>query len=92
MRSNAARAFPEFAKESAIEIRDRDGYKGIFAKELITADSVIFHLQGSITTRPTRFTIQLGSQRHLTFPTIRKANDNLDYCWQYLNHSCEANG
>ena len=42
--------------------------------------------------QPTKYTIQLGHRRHLNFPTIRRSNDELDYCWQYLNHSCEPNG
>src|SRR3989441_5842131 len=73
-------------------IRDNEGIKGVIAKEDIVKDSVIFYLKGTISTRPTKYTIQLGRNKHLTFPAARKGDDDLDYCWQYLNHSCEPNG
>lgn len=92
MRSNAVLAGERFNEEAAIEVRDRDGYKGVFAKGRIQADAVIFYLNGTVSTRPTKYTIQLSRHRHLNFPTIRKTNDDLDYCWQYLNHCCEPNG
>jgi len=92
MRSNAVLAFDELEEESQIEVRDNDGIKGVFAREAIMQDSVIFYLKGAISTQPTQYTIQLGHRRHLNFPAIRRSNDNFDYCWQYLNHSCEPNG
>ena len=92
MWSNAALAINKFEEESPIEVRDNDGYKGIFATEDIPEDSVIFYLKGTITTQPTRYTIQMGPREHLNFPAIRRPNDDLNYCWQYLNHSCEPNG
>lgn len=92
MRSNAVPASERFSEEASIELRDKDGYKGVFAKETITADSVIFYLKGTMSSSPTKYTIQLSRHRHLSFPTIRKIDDELDYCWQYLNHSCEPNG
>jgi len=92
MWSNAVLAIDNLDEQSPIEVRDNNGFKGVFATENIAQDSVVFYLNGTITTQPTRYTIQLGPRRHLTFPEIRKANDDLDYCWQYLNHSCEPNG
>jgi len=77
---------------SQMGIRDNEGIKGVIAKEDIVKDSVIFYLKGTISTRPTKYTIQLGRNKHLTFPAARKGDDDLDYCWQYLNHSCEPNG
>ena len=75
-----------------MEIRDNEGVKGVIAKEDIVKDSVILYLKGTISTRPTKYTIQLDRNKHLTFPAVRKGADDLDYCWQYLNHSCEPNG
>ncbi|HWN10745.1 MAG TPA: SET domain-containing protein [Pyrinomonadaceae bacterium] len=92
MWSNAVLANDNFDEQSQIEVRDNDGFKGIFATEPIAQDSVVFYLNGTIATQPTRYTIQLGPRKHLTFPSIRKTDDDLDYCWQYLNHSCEPNG
>ena len=92
MRSNAVLAISDLQEEIPVEVRDNDGFKGVFAREDIMQDSVVFYLRGTITTTPSKYTIQLGNNRHLNFPTIRKTNDDLDYCWQYLNHSCEPNG
>lgn len=96
MRSNTVHAInridEDFQRQSQIEIRDHDGFKGVFATEDIEADSVVFYLKGTVTAVPNRYTIQLGRSRHLNFPAIRRANDDLDYCWQYLNHGCEPNG
>jgi hypothetical protein len=96
MRGNAAIAFKQidewYESNAQIEVRDRGGYKGVFAAEDIAEDSVVFYLKGTVTTSPTQYTIQLGRNRHLNFPPIRKPGDDLDYCWQFLNHSCEPNG
>jgi hypothetical protein len=92
MQSNAALATDEFQDAPVIEVRNNDGFKGIFAKEAISQDSIIFRLKGSISKAPTKYTIQLGNNQHLSFPAIRKPQDELDYCWQYLNHCCEPNG
>jgi len=92
MRGNAVLAVDEFQETPAVEIKDKEGCKGIFAKENISNDTVIFFLKGKITRRPTRYTIQIGNNRHLASPAIRKADDEMDYCWLYLNHNCEPNG
>ncbi len=92
MGSNAVLAISEIQEAPVIEVKDNAGFKGIFAQEDISENSVIFLLKGTISTQPTKYTIQLGSKRHLTLPVIRRNDDDLDYCWQYLNHSCEPNG
>jgi hypothetical protein len=92
-RSNAMMVIEELAETvSAIEVRDSNGFKGVFARQDIMEDDVIFSLNGTITAVPTMYTIQLARHQHLNFPHIRRENDDLDYCWQYLNHSCEPNG
>lgn len=92
MRGNAVLAVDEFQETPAVEIKNKEGFKGIFAKENISKDSIIFFLKGKIMRRPTRYTIQTGSDRHLASPAIRKTNDEIDYCWLYLNHHCDPNG
>ena len=91
-------ANPKLAKRelpregSPVEVRENVRYKGVFATEDIQSGAAIFHLRGTISTRPTKYTIQLGDERHLASPDIRKPGDKLAYCWKYLNHSCEPNG
>jgi hypothetical protein len=92
MGSNAVLAIDDLQDELLVELREDAGFKGVFAREDISQDSVIFQLRGTIITTPSKYTIQLGSKRHLKFPTVRNPGDDLDYCWQYLNHHCEPNG
>jgi hypothetical protein len=96
MWSNAALAIAELDEDSRmnsqIEVRDSNGFKGVFAREDIVEDSAIFYLKGTVSKIPTRYTIQLGRNRHLNFPLVRWIDDDLDYCWQSLNHNCEPNG
>lgn len=92
MRSNAVLIRNDAPPESAVEVRDTNGFKGVFATRHISADAIIFTLRGTFSTYPSKYTIQIGWHRHLNFPANRKDNDDIDYCWQYLNHSCEPNG
>jgi SET domain len=77
---------------SNIEMKLYKGYKGLYARNDMIAGSVIFALKGRISTRGTKYSVQLSRDKHLDFPLIRKPNDHLDYAWQYVNHSCEPNG
>ena len=77
---------------SNITVQYDDGYKGLFASKDIRAGSVIFHLKGCVSTCANKYSIQLSRNKHLDFPPVRKPNDDLDYAWQYLNHSCDPNG
>ncbi|MEP6569789.1 MAG: SET domain-containing protein [Acidobacteriota bacterium] len=76
----------------AIEVRDEASYKGVFAREIIKRGSVILYLKGTISTQPSKYTIQLDAQRHLNSPRGTNPRVDPDYSWQYLNHCCEPNG
>jgi SET domain-containing protein len=73
-------------------VRENARYKWVFATEDLRSGTTIFQLRGTISTRPTKYTIELDEERHLAAPAIRKPSDKLDYCWKYLNHSCEPTG
>lgn len=90
--TSAVRELEEVASVWPVVVRDNNGFKGVFAKADIIEDSVIFHLKGTISRKPSKYTIELSRHRHLNFPKMRRENDDLDYCWQYLNHNCEPNG
>ena len=92
MPSNAALPADEVSGRPAVEVRNKRGFKGVYALQPVSQHSVIFYLRGDVVARPSKYTIQLGSNEHLTFPAKRKRNDVLDYCWQYLNHCCAPNG
>jgi hypothetical protein len=78
-------------KISKIEILDKDGIKGVFAKEDIPVDSVI-KLEGVVSGYPTKYSIQLDQDKHLNLPTDKNIIDDPDFFWTYLNHSCQPNG
>lgn len=77
---------------SNIEMKRYNDFKGLFARKDIIAGSVIFLMKGIISTRPNKYSVQLGHDKHIDFPPVRMPNDDLDYAWQYVNHSCEPNG
>lgn len=78
-------------ESSKIEIQEKNGCKGLFAKEEIALDSVI-KLEGVITSHATRYSIQLGEDKHLSIPPEQEVTQNSDFFWKYLNHSCQPNG
>ena len=90
MRSNAALA-DTFSEAVAVKMRG-NGNRGVFSKESFEPHAIILHLHGSITTRPTRFTIQLSPDCHLEAPPLRDTELELNYAWLFLNHSCDPNG
>lgn len=74
-----------------IEIQEKNGGRGVFAKEEIAINSV-FKLEGVITDHPTMYSIQLGEDRHLNLPPDREVTQSQNFFWKYLNHSCQPNG
>jgi len=74
-----------------LEIRGKDGCKGVFAKEDLLMNSV-FRLGGVVFSHPDRHSLQLGEDRHLHVPTDKNGLENPDFFWRYLNHSCRPNG
>ncbi|HEX8844620.1 MAG TPA: SET domain-containing protein-lysine N-methyltransferase [Pyrinomonadaceae bacterium] len=75
-----------------VEVRSVHGFKGVYAKVEIAADSVLIELRGVISTQPDRYSIQLGENRHLNTPAEETTGTYSDFPWKYLNHSCEPNG
>jgi hypothetical protein len=92
MRANVGLTIDQVIERPEVEVRTVAGFKAVYAKQAISRDSMIFYLQGNITSRPTKYTIQLGIKQHLNLPASRKPGDHPDYCWRYLNHCCDPNG
>jgi hypothetical protein len=77
---------------SNAEIQEKNGSKGVFAKEDIEMNSV-FKMDGVISDRQTRYSIQLGNNKHLNSPPgVNGKIDGPGFFWTYLNHSCHPNG
>ena len=62
-RSTAVRVRHELQRESAIEVRNQDGCKGVFAIKPVAADSIIFYLRGNISKHPTKLQENLERKR-----------------------------
>lgn len=77
---------------ASIEIREENGYKGVFAKADMEMNSIL-KLEGVVSDCRTRYSIQLGHNRHFNLPPGADGQiDNPAFFWTYLNHSCRPNG
>lgn len=63
---------------SKIEIREKNGGRGVFAKEVIEMNSVI-KLKGVISNYPTIYSIQLSKDKHLSVPPDQEATQSQDF-------------
>lgn len=77
---------------SPVEIRDDEGFKGVFAAAEIPAHSLIINLKGAISTEVSRYSVQVGENEHLNLPDGMVTVIDPGYFWKYLNHSCAPNG
>jgi SET domain-containing protein len=89
MGRNAVGAINQVLEAASIEVRNNNSQRGVFAREGIARGSVVLYLKGTISTEPSKYTIQLEDQRHLNPSAAGDTSEDLDYCWVYLNHSCE---
>ena len=93
---NAGAVWPDSAESGhaetfPMEVRDVGGSKGVFAREVIEAGTVI-RLKGSVSGVASRHSLQLDKARHLIPPDATDEADHPDYFWKYLNHSCRPSG
>lgn len=50
----------------------------------------LFRISGRQTTTPTRFSLQVGRNRHIDQSAARNVDDVvLNFFWRYMNHDCE---
>src|ERR1043165_6438461 len=69
-----------------------DGNYHAVATHPVAAGELIAELNGRISDRPSRYTIQLDDRHHLDLPENADLTDVMDrYAWRFLNHSCDAN-
>ncbi|HEX8353944.1 MAG TPA: SET domain-containing protein-lysine N-methyltransferase [Pyrinomonadaceae bacterium] len=74
-----------------LEIQEKEGCKGVFAKVDILMGSV-FKLGGVVSGHADRHSLQLGQGRHLHVPARGLGSESPDFFWRYLNHNCQPNG
>ena len=60
--------------------------------EPVPADEYLFQLEGHITSRPSRYSVQVGLAAHVDLPVQHLHEEALDlFYWRFMNHSCEPN-
>jgi hypothetical protein len=59
---------------------NKRGEQGFFAEKDFKGDDIVLKLKGEVTREPTRYSIEVGTDEHIT-----------DEIGSYLNHSCEPN-
>ncbi|MBI4912478.1 MAG: SET domain-containing protein-lysine N-methyltransferase [Acidobacteria bacterium] len=77
---------PTDAKAAAIRL---GGNFHVLATRPVQAGEVIMRIEGELTRRPDRHTLQVGPDLHLEVPPEASLELILDrYFWRFLNHSC----
>ena len=58
----------------------------------VDAGEVLFRVNGSVTDRPSRYSIQIDERRHIDLaPDTPLDSMKVDATWRFLNHSCAPN-
>jgi len=79
----------------------RDGLVGVvrasgeyrlIALEKIIPGERMFRIEGKPSSRPSRFSVQIGEGRHIDLGPGHTSEEILDrYFWRFMNHSCDPN-
>ena len=58
----------------------------------IAPGEVLLQIDGVVTRAPTRYSVQVGEDRHIDLPPGIDLSDQLaSYQWSFLNHACDPN-
>ena len=71
-------------------IQQRTEEKTLVTKKNIKKGTVILQLDGSRTSSPTQYSVQIGHELHIDIPK-QFTQKNEVYYWAFLNHSCQPN-
>ena len=74
---------------SKIVIGRKENFYAVCAKTKISVGDVILTLQGKIVSVPSKYTIQIAKDKHIS-PLTNNIKDEMSV-WQFINHSCDAN-
>jgi hypothetical protein len=76
------------ARRAAV-VRSEGEYR-LVTNQAVPAGTLLFTLDGELTTTPTRYTVQLDERRHVDLPAGCPLEEVLDrYYWRFMNHACE---
>ncbi|MEO6080632.1 MAG: SET domain-containing protein [Steroidobacteraceae bacterium] len=67
-----------------------DGEYRLVATRQIPAGQPLFRIEGELSSRPSRYSVQVGYQLHIDLHGDHTTEEILDrYFWRFMNHSCE---
>lgn len=70
---------------------DPHAYRVVTVVAVATGE-LLFHINGSVTDRPSRYSIQIDERRHIDLaPDTPLDTMKVDAAWRFLNHSCAPN-
>ncbi len=75
-----------------VRVVGQSGGYGLVAAQPSAAGDVLCPVDGTVTARPSRFSIQIDDDRHIDLGTDVGFEDTVvRHPWRFLNHSCEPN-
>jgi hypothetical protein len=79
-------------QSDAVGVVRAAGENRLVAIRPIAAGERLFRIEGVETSRPTRYSLQVGDNLHIDLGSGHSAEEILDrYFWRFMNHSCEPN-
>jgi SET domain len=68
------------------------GHRSVVALKALAVGDVVVDVQGIVTTKPTRYSIQVGEFEHVDLPAgLDPARVMAEHPWQFMNHGCDPN-
>lgn len=81
----------ERTSHTAVHVRSNNGYAGIVAARDYAAGERLLPLRGHIKDHASRYSIQVGVDRHLEPDSTISGGGAGPSPWKFLNHSCDPN-
>lgn len=78
--------------ENTIYIKCNNNYYSLYSNKDIKKGDVIMAIKDIIyQTIPTKYSVQIDTNKHIEVPKGIEAYKSETYFWKYLNHNCEPN-
>ncbi len=72
-------------------VRATSEYRLVAIRPLV-AGNRLFRMEGQLTSRPSRYSVQIGENQHIDLGSGHSLEEILDrYFWRFMNHSCDPN-
>lgn len=76
-----------------VKVTNTGGVLSLVAAQRIEAERLLFRIEGKVTDRPSRYSVQIGRDLHIELPSPQSAHELELLCerhpWRFLNHGCE---